>query len=622
MCGLAGFIGEGSEADLKKMIGALKHRGPDSQGLFFDKEIAFAHARLSILDTSSAGNQPMFSEDKKICLIFNGEIYNFLELRNDLEVIGHTFKSDSDTEVILAAYREFGDNCFEKFEGMFAIAIYDFLQEKLILARDRIGEKPLYWTLIDETLVFASELAAMTLHPLFKKEIDFKSLSKFLSFDYCPTPHTIYKNVYKLEAGKILIWDKKEVKKKSFWNMNFEEKEISFKDAVRELDEKLNETSKKVLLSDVPLGVFLSGGLDSSTIAYYASKNSRAKINTYSIGFEEKSFDESYYAQKVAKFLGTNHHTKIVTQSDIINLVKNLGDLLDEPLADPSIIPTYILSKFARENVTVALGGDGGDELFAGYPTFQAELFADLYLKLPKKLRNILEKIVNKMPVSDKNFSLEFKLKKFIKGLKSDKKYRHQNWLGNFNHDEKSQLFLPAIWKQIEHNNVFEDIDKYIADNKIADPRQKALFLYMKTYLMDQVLVKVDRASMKTSLEVRAPFLNHKIVDFVNALPYKYKFKGMTGKYILKQLMKDKIPTEIINRKKKGFGIPISKWLREDLKELCEKLLSKEEIEKSNLFNYEFIKKLKEGHFNKRENNARKLWSLMIFQLWYSHAEL
>lgn len=616
MCGLAGFIGEGNELDLKNMIETLTHRGPDDRGLFFENEIALAHARLSILDLSPAGHQPMFSSDKKIVTIFNGEIYNFLEIREDLKSRGHKFKSDSDTEVILAAYEEFGENCFEKFEGMFAIAIYDFAQKKLLLARDRMGEKPLYWTLAGKTLIFGSEMAALTKHPLFKKEIDLFSLSKYFSFDYIPTPHTIYKNVHKLEPGTYLDFQNGEIKKKNFWRMKFGGGEENFENALQKLDQKLNSVTKKTLISDVPLGVFLSGGLDSSSVAYYASKNSNSKINTYSIGFEEKSFDESKYALQVANFLGTKHHMKVVKQSDIVELVKDLGKLLDEPMADPSIIPTFILSKFAHEQVTVALGGDGGDELFAGYPTFQAEMFADLYLKIPAKLRGIIEKLINKLPVSEKNFSLEFKLKKFIAGVKHDKKHRHQNWLGNFDREEKSQLFRSEIWSQIKDKNDFEDIDNFIEESKIEDPRQLTLALYMKTYLMDQVLVKVDRASMKTSLETRAPFLNHELVDYVNTMPYEFKFKRMTGKYILKKLMEKKLPPAIVNRKKKGFGIPLAKWLREDLRELCENVLSQKNIENAALFNYDFVEKLKEQHFNKTKDNRRKLWSLIVFQLW------
>lgn len=615
MCGLAGFVGQGNEFDLKSMIVTLLHRGPDDEGIFCEGEVGLAHSRLSILDLSPAGHQPMFSSDKKVAVIFNGEIYNFLEVREDLKLLSYKFKSESDTEVILNAYLEFGENCFEKFEGMFAIVLYDFAQKKLLLARDRMGEKPLYWMLAGKTLIFGSEMSALMKHPLFKKEIDLFSLSKYLSFDYIPTPHTIYEKIYKLEPGTYLSFQNGAAKKYAFWKMKFGGADSKFDDSVKTLDYKLNNVVKKTLVSDVPLGVFLSGGLDSSTVAYYASKNSLSKINTYSIGFEEKSFDESKYAREVAEHLGTKHHTKTVRQSDIIELVKELGKILDEPLADPSIIPTYILSKFAREQVTVALGGDGGDELFAGYPTFQAEIFADLYLKIPKPFRAVIEKLINVLPVSEKNFSCEFKLKKFINGVKHDKKYRHQSWLGNFSREEKFKLFRREIWQQIKDKNDFEDIDNYIQENKIEDLRQLTLALYMKTYLMDQVLVKVDRASMKTSLETRAPFLNHELVTFVNSLPYEFKLKHKTGKYILKKLMENKLPKSIVTRKKKGFGIPLAKWLREDLREFCDLVLSQKNIENAALFNYNYVKELKEEHFAKKRDNARKLWSLIVFNL-------
>ncbi len=617
MCGIAGFIGQGSKNDLQSMIGTLLHRGPDNKGFFLKDDVGFAHSRLSILDTSQAGNQPMFGKNERTVITYNGEIYNFLEIREELKSRGHQFKSNSDTEVILALYDEFAEDCFEKLEGMFAIALYDFAKKKLLLARDPMGEKPLYWTMTNKTLVFGSEMAALTMHPLFKKELDLFSLSKYLSFDYIPTPHTIYKDVHKLEPGTFLSFQGNKIKKHTFWQIKFSTNEKhSFKKATEELDKKLNNIVDKTLVSDVPIGVFLSGGLDSSTVAYYASRSSKSQINTYSIGFEEKSFDESKYALKVANHLKTKHHLKIVKQSDILNLVKDLGEILDEPLADPSILPTYILSKFAHEHVTVALGGDGGDELFAGYPTFQADIFTNLYLKIPKPLRSIIEKLINKLPVSEKNFSLEFKLKKFIEGV--NKKHRHSNWLGNFNPEEKSQLFRPEIWGQVKDKSDFEDIDKYIKEITTEDPRQQTLGVYMRTYLMDQVLVKVDRASMKTSLETRAPFLNHKLVDYINSLPYEFKLKHLKVKYILKKLMKNKLPKSIINRKKKGFGIPLAKWLREDLRETCEKTLSKENIEKTALFNYSFIKKLKEDHFTKKKDNRRKLWALIVFQLWFN----
>lgn len=618
MCGITGFIGKGTKNDLQKMVDSIKHRGPDSQGVFFEGSVALGHTRLSILDLSLAGSQPMFDQDKNIGIIFNGEIYNFPELRKYLQGLGYKFRSTSDTEAIIYLYKEFGEKCFEKLNGMFAIAIYDFTKNRLILARDRMGKKPLYWCIFEDTLIFGSELKSLMGHPLFKKEIDLESLNKYLQYDYVPSPHTIFKNVYKLEPASYLVFEKGEIKKNIFWKMDFTERNISFKNAVVELGERINESTTRRLMSDVPLGVFLSGGLDSSAIAYYAQKNSKEKIKTFSIGFKEASFDESAYAREVAKHLDTEHHEKILSAKDSLDLIPGIADMIDEPVADASIIPTFLLSKFTRENVTVALGGDGGDELFAGYPTFQAGQLVDLYEKIPKVLRKgLIEKIINKIPASDKNLSIGFKLKKFIDGLSGERSHLHQRWLGSFSRSERGELFRKELWKNLENKNEFEDLDKYISEVSAGDYRNKILYLYMRTYMMDQVLVKVDRASMVNSLEVRAPFLDTSVVEFANSLPYSYKYKNFETKYILKKLMEGKLPKSIIYRSKKGFGIPLGKWLREDLKDFCNSVLSKENNQKIGLFNYKYIDKLKSEHFSGQKDNRKLLWNLIVFFLWY-----
>jgi len=617
MCGIAGFIGSGEKSDAERMIAALKHRGPDYQGVFFEEGIGLAHARLSILDLSEAGNQPMFDKTKKLAITFNGEIYNFRELKRELEDLGYSFRSSSDTEVILNLYKEFGERCFERLNGMFAIGLYDFTEKKLILVRDRMGQKPLYWGEFDGSFIFASELKAVKAHPSFQEELDLNSLSKYLSFEYVPSPYTIYKNLKKLEPATYLVFQHGKIRKEIYWKLNFDSLDIPFKTAKNYLYEHLDVSVKRRMVSDVPLGVFLSGGLDSSAIAYFAQKNSNTPVNTFSIGFEDESFDESKYAQKVADYLGTNHHNKILSAQDVLDFIPHIADILDEPLADASIIPTYLLSRFAKNELTVALGGDGGDELFAGYPTFQADILARYYKKIPKQIRQkFIEKTVNNLSVSDKNFSLEYKLKKFIEGFDGEDAYRHQRWLGSFSRGEKKELFKPEVWAQVKTENEFSLIDDYLEEHQIEDDREKALMLYMRTYLMDQVLVKVDRASMKTGLEVRAPFLDHHLVDFVNSLPYEFKQKGFTTKYILKHAMKGKLPNEIIFRKKKGFGIPLARWLKNELKDLCEETLSEERTKEAGFFNYDFIKQLKEEHFSGRKDNRKKLWTLMVFEFW------
>lgn len=618
MCGIAGFIGKGTIKDIEKMVLLIKHRGPDDQGIFFEGGVAFGHARLSIIDLSQAGHQPMLDPEKSVGIIFNGEIYNFKELQADLLAKGYKFKSQTDTEVIINLYKEFGEDCFNKMNGMFAIAIYDFKRKKLILARDRMGKKPLYWCVFGGTFIFGSELKSLTAHPFFKKEIDLDSLNKYLQYDYVPSPHTIFNDVYKLEPASYLIFEKGKIEKQKFWQADFAERDISFENAIMELDKIMNESTSLRLVSDVPLGIFLSGGLDSSTVAYYAQKNSNKRIKTFSVGFKEASFDESAYAREVSRYLGTEHYEKTLSANDSKELIPRIADILDEPVADASIIPTFLLSKFTREKVTVALGGDGGDELFAGYPTFQAGQLVDLYEKIPSILRKgLIEKIINKIPASDKNLSIGFKLKKFIDGLDGNRDHLHQKWLGSFGRSEKADLFKKDVWSNLNRRNEFEDLDRYISEVRADDDRNKILYLYMRTYMMDQVLVKVDRASMANSLEVRAPFLNTNVVEFANSLPYPYKYNNFQTKHILKKLMEDKLPKGIVYRRKKGFGIPLGRWLKEDLKEFCNTVLSKKNNDKIGLFSFEYIDKLKNEHFFGQKDNRKLLWNLIVFFLWY-----
>jgi asparagine synthase (glutamine-hydrolysing) len=634
MCGITGYFGQGNREILEKMTKSLSHRGPDDQGFYLDSEVGLGHRRLSIIDLSSAGHQPMANEEQTICLIFNGEIYNYRDLKTSLNG-RHRFKSLTDTEVLIHLYEETGENFLEKVNGMFALALYDKNKKKLILARDRLGKKPLYWGIFNNTLIFGSELKSLILHPLCKRELDLRSLNKYLIYEYVPTPHSIFKNIQKLEPGHILTFNGKEVGKKQFWDIKFSvDKKQSEKEILTKLNKEMDRAVKIRLESDVPLGIFLSGGIDSTAIAYYAQKNSIQKIKTFSIGFEDKSFDESNYARTAAEFLQTDHYEQILTPQASLDLIPQLADLLDEPLADGSIVPTYLLSKFTKGRVTVALGGDGGDELFCGYDPFVAHQIAEFYKKIPKFLRRgFIEKLANILPVSFNNISLDFKIKKFIEGFNNnesrifrggtehrgkarDKLYRNQIWLGSFGRDERSKLFTKEVWNDLEKENEFEEIDNYLNSLKDNNFYHQLIYIYLKTYLMDDILVKVDRASMYNSLEVRAPFLDFQLVDFVNTIPANLKLKGLKTKYILKKLMEDKIPKEIVYRKKKGFGMPIAKWLENELKPFCLDLLSKERINNQGIFNYCFIEKLLKDHFDHKKDNRKLIWTLLVFQMW------
>lgn len=618
MCGIAGYYGQGNKNLLVKMTNTLKHRGPDDAGFFVDEKVGLGHQRLSIIDLSSAAHQPMSNEDKTVWIVFNGEIYNFKELKEQLKD-KHSFASHSDTEIILHLYEELGEAVFTKLEGMFAIALYDQKNKKLFLARDRMGKKPLYYSLINNTLIFGSELKTLLEHPLIKKELDLFVLNEFLLYEYVPTPHSILKNVYKLEPGYFLTYDGVNLRKNKFWEIKFEVlgSRLKFEDAMSELDIRLDKAVQARLVSDVPLGIFLSGGIDSSTIAYYAQKNSKQKIKTFSIGFEEDSFDESKYARLVAKHLGTEHYEKMLSAKDSLDLIPRIAGLMDEPFADASIIPTFLLSEFTREHVTVALGGDGGDELFCGYDTFTAHRLAEYYEKIPRVVREVvIEKIVKQLPTSFKNISFDFKAKKFISGFKENKNRRNQLWLGSFDKEERGKLFRKEVWQGLANENEYRIIDDYSANFSKENCFNQLILLYLRTYMMDDILVKVDRASMFNSLEVRAPFLDTNVVDCVNSLPTSFKLNGLQSKYILKKIMEGKLPKEIIWRKKKGFGIPLAHWLSNELKDFTAELLNEEKIDREGLFDSSYINRLLKDHYERRADNRKLIWTLIVFEMW------
>jgi len=616
MCGITGYWGKGEESTLKNMIHSILHRGPDDEGIFVDGKIGLAQSRLSIIDLSSSGHQPMSNEDQTVWIVFNGEIYNYLELRNNLSK-KHYFKSRSDTEVIVHLYEELGEGVFEKLQGMFAIAIYDKKINKLILARDRMGKKPLYWGIFNNTLIFGSELKALLQHNEFVKDIDLSALNKYFLYEYIPTPDTIFKNTYKLEAGTFLSWDGVKVKKSTYWKPNFLPKTSSFDASFEQLDQYLEDSVSDRLVADVPVGIFLSGGIDSSVISWYAKKHSKSKIKTFSIGFKDQSFDESRYARMVANHLGTEHYEKFLNENDCLDLIPKISNLIDEPIADASIIPTYLLSQFAREHVKVILGGDGGDELFCGYDTFTAHKLAKYYEKVPFFIRMIINKLSKYIPTSFSNMSLDYKFKKFVSDFNGKKRYRNQRWLGAFQNDDRRLLFRDNILKQVDTNNEFENIDSYLDVADSDDFYDNLALEYQRLYMMDQVLVKVDRASMLNSLEVRTPFLDTRIVDLANHMPDSFKMNWFKKKYILKRLMKGRLPIQILNRKKKGFGMPIARWMRVELKPFIISNLSKDTLDEIGLFNFDYVQHILMDHMDGNKDNRKQIWTLLMFVLWW-----
>ena len=624
MCGITGFtVFKDYRIDrqdaIQQMTDALIHRGPDEEGIFLDQYIALGSRRLSIIDLAQ-GKMPIHNEDRSLWIVFNGEIYNFPDLREQLEGKGHTFNTRTDTEVILHLYEEYGTDCVSQLNGMFAFALWDKNAQQLFLARDRLGIKPLHYVEYGGGLIFASELKALLQHPLVEAQLDFNGLSKYLSYEYVPAPHTMFRGIKKLGPGCCLTHSHQSTESWQYWDIPLNETGISYKredEHAEELLYRLKESVRKRLISDVPIGVLLSGGIDSSSIAVLASELSPEQIHSFSIGFEEPSFDETPYIRKITSMIGTQHHHQVLSSQKMVSIIPEVFQTLDEPMADASIIPTYLLSKMTAQHVKVVLGGDGSDELFAGYPTYQAHKLVTYYSVLPYKLREMINRLAQRLPVSYKNISFDFKVKQFLRGTGVSSEIRFFLWMGSFLEREKQQVFSKDVWEvQISGINPFEDLIRYVSDSRLFKEFERILYLCMKLYLQDDILVKVDRASMANSLEVRVPFLDHSFVEYVAGLPSLYKLNGFTTKYLLKKAVKGILPEEIVRRKKKGFGIPLSKWLNHDLKEMLLDYLSEERIKKAGIFEYAYIHNLLDEHFTHKRDNRKQLWSLLVFEMW------
>src|ERR1043166_8969585 len=625
MCGIYGYVSPPTvdPAVWRRMGRILSHRGPDDEGELFlnapEASVALGHQRLSIIDLSSAGKQPMANEDETVWITFNGEIYNFTELREWLKQSVHQFRSKSDTEVIIHLYEEFGTHCLEHLNGMFAFALWDAKQKTLFLARDRIGKKPLHYSTAQGNFVFASEIKALLQHPAVERKLDFASLNKYLAYEYVPAPHTIFQSIKKLEPGHYLIYRRGKVVISQYWDIPIEDHPISDKTEaqyVDELEELLQRAVDSRLVADVPVGLFVSGGLDSGLVAAMARK-AKDNLECFSIGFEESSFDESRYAERIARSLGIKHHLKIFNAGAMLGMVERLPDFLDEPLADPSILPLYLLSKFAAEHMKVVLSGDGGDELFAGYQTYQAHKLVTLYDALPGFLKESIKMAAFHLPVSHAYLSLDYKLKQFLRGVGVSSEIRFFLWRGAFNNTERSELLSPEIRSQLHKENAYEEIYRYVRQSGLTKELERILYLSMKLYLQDNNLVTVDRASMANGLEVRSPLLDRDVVEFVCRFPLEYKLNGFKTKYIMKKTAEKYLPRNIVYRKKKGFGVPLAKWLNGELRDLMLARLSREAIEEQGIFDYPYVRDLIDEQLAKRKDNREPLWTLLVFQIWY-----
>lgn len=620
MCGITGIIYHDQYRsvnieDLKRMCDSMIHRGPDDEGFFVDRNAGLGMRRLNIIDLVT-GHQPISNEDGRIWIVFNGEIYNYPDLRKGLEERGHKFSTNTDTETIVHAYEEYGEDCVTKLNGMFAFAIWDRRNRKLILSRDRLGVKPLYYFLDDHCIVFGSELKAILEYREIPREIDFEALDSFLTLEYIPAPLSIFKGIKKLLPGHTLVLQDGKVSIDRYWDLRFERLEGSEEDLSQALYDLLKDAVRMRLISDVPLGAFLSGGIDSSTVVCMMSEIMDRPVKTFSIGFDDSSYNELKYARVVARHFGTDHH-ELTIQSDVVNLVECLVRYLDEPLADVSIFPTYLVSQLARRNVTVVLTGDGGDELFAGYEWYIAEKIERYYHKLPATVRDSwIPQVINSIPPSRRKKGLLNKLKRFVEGSVLPESLQHFRWSIFMTEEKKRDLYSEEFKRSVDGMDASSRLIAYLKTVEEADALWQQQFTDIKTYLVDDILFKVDRMSMGNSLEARTPFLDYRVVEFAAGLPSHLKLNGLKTKYLLKQCMALKLPPEIINRKKEGFSIPMKNWLKQELHQLMQDVLSPERIKKGGLFNVPYIEKLKSEHLKGIANHSHQLWSLMVFEIW------
>jgi asparagine synthase (glutamine-hydrolysing) len=621
VCGIAGFtadtlIGHRADAVIRAMCDALRHRGPDDEGYHTGGAVLGAR-RLSIIDLAG-GHQPIPNEDGTVWVVQNGEIYNFPELRAEAARRGHRFRTRSDTEVLVHLYEDHGPDLVDRLEGMFAFAVWDARLRRLVLARDRMGKKPLHYARPRGGLVFASELKALLRHPGVTPALSAAALARYLAFDYVPAPLAIFDGVAKLPPGHVLVFEDGNARVSRYWDLPAPDGNgAGAPDAAERLLRLLEAATARRLLSDVPLGAFLSGGIDSSAVAALMTRHSASPVQTFSIAFEERSFDESRYAREVATCLGTDHHEEVMAPAVMAALASRLGEILDEPLADASILPTYLLSRFTRRYVTVALSGDGGDELFAGYPTYQAHQVARRLAWTPRPVLIGARALAGRLPVSYADLSLDFKIRRFLSGLGHPLALRHTLWLGTFGPHELPEVLAPDVWRAVEADDLLAEVRGHLRAARDRDWLGTLLYLDAKLYLQDGVLVKVDRASMACSLEVRCPFLDTAVVEFASRLPAHQKLRGLTTKFLLKRALKGLLPDRILHRRKKGFGVPVGAWIRGPWRDLFRDVLGRDRLTRQGLLNPQAVARLLDEHLAGTHDHRKKLWNLFVLQIWH-----
>lgn len=621
MCGITGFISRDSDADeavrselLGQMCESIAYRGPDEQGTLVRGRAALGMRRLSIIDIKS-GQQPIVTDDGTLAIVFNGEIYNFQEIRKELVELGHQFHTNSDTEVILHAYQEFGEDCLGKLRGMFAFAIWNFRDESLFIARDRVGKKPLFYAITGKgDLVFGSELKTLLVHGAIERRVDVAALDAYLSYGYVPEEFCILTGVQKLLPGHFLRFANGILETQKYWdfdlsNVDEGRSESEWSD---ELREKILEAVNVRLISEVPLGAFLSGGVDSSTIVGMMSRLSERPVKTFSIGFREDSFDELRFARVAAKHFGTDHHEFVVTP-DLFDLIGQVVWHFDEPFADQSSLPTFMLSKMAREHVTVVLSGDGGDELFAGYSRYVIDQERNKFAAIPSAIRkHLIRRLGSVLPHGARG-------KNFIHNISLDPLERYVDSVSAFNPPRKRSLYSTDFGIALNGETSAGDklFLEYGSGAQANDPIGRLLYLDSKTYLPGDILTKVDRMTMANSLEARVPLLDHELIELVAKMPSSLKLKNGEPKYILKKAMEGIVPNEILYREKQGFGVPIGEWINDQLRDRINDDLADSRTINRGYFNREYIATLLTEHSSGRRDHSNALWMLWMLELWF-----
>jgi asparagine synthase (glutamine-hydrolysing) len=596
---------------------AIRHRGPDEDGFYFNDGVGLAMRRLAIIDLKS-GQQPIHNHDRTKWLIFNGEIYNYREVRAQLEKLGHQFYTDSDTEVVVAAYDEYGTECPKHLRGMFAFAIWDERDKSLFLARDRVGKKPLLYAQLPGQLVFGSEFSALVLHPDISRDVDFEAIHHYLSFICVPAPLTAYRAIRKLEPGHWLLWRNGEIKIERYWQLDFSKKtSITETEAGERLIDLLRESVRIRLMSEVPLGAFLSGGIDSSAVVALMAQESSERVKTFSIGFEEQDFSELHHARRVAEHVGADHHEFIV-RPDAMEILPTLVEHYGEPFADSSAIPSYYVSRETRQYVTVALNGDGGDECFAGYERYAAMSLAQTYSALPAVVRKgLIGNVTGALPTPKSRANPVGKAKRFIAAASLSPIERYLRWISSFDEEAKQNLYTESFRAETASFRTAGFIEPWFAKANGAGIVDAALLTDTMTYLPNDLLVKMDIASMTVSLEARSPFLDHHLMEFAASLPEKMKLRRLTTKHLLKKVLKEIVPGENLTRRKMGFGVPIGYWFRSSMQRFLRETLLSEKALRRGLFKPERVRAIVDEHVDHKADHSHRLWSLLMLELWF-----